>query len=170
MNKLFSPILYCALTALLVSAPAIAGDKGMLRIVTEPGDALISINGKPKGNSPAEVGQSFAIKLDEGEYQVQAVKPNGLKEQFAEKKVFVADDTMQSITLKLTERASQTAVKALANYTPAPEMVALKAGRFRMGCLESDTNCGSDEKPAREVTVSAFAIGKYEVTFELWDA
>jgi formylglycine-generating enzyme required for sulfatase activity len=175
-RNIFSlPLALCLGAALLFPAPTLAKDKGMLRIVTEPGDAQILINGKMKGNSPAEAGQSFAIKLDEGEYQVQAVKPSGgLKEHFAEKKVFVADETMQTITLKLEERTSQAFIEALrkqyASYTPAPEMVAIPAGHFRMGCSASDTQCDDDEKPVHEVNLSAFAIGKYEVNEEMWVA
>ncbi len=161
----------CLGAALLVPAPGLAGDKGMLRIVTEPGDAKILINGKQKGNSPAEAGQSFAIKLDEGEYQIQAIKSSGgPKEQFAEKKVFVADETMQTITLKLEDRASAEFAKAMAGYTPNPEMVSIQAGTFTMGCQGNDKDCRDIEKPAHEVNLSAFAIGKYEVTFEMWDA
>jgi formylglycine-generating enzyme required for sulfatase activity len=142
----------------------------MLRIATEPGDAQIMIDGKLKGNSPSEAGQSFAIKLDEGEHTVSAVKPNGLKEHFGEKKIFVADDTMQTITLKLEERASESAKQAMADYVPNPEMVAVPAGKFVMGCQGNDQICLDDEKPTINMNVSAFEIGKYEVTFEMWDA
>ncbi len=44
-----------------------------------------------------------------------------------------------------------------------PEMVKIPAGRFRMG------GTYSDEKPIHEVSVSAFAMGKYEVTFAEYD-
>jgi len=44
----------------------------------------------------------------------------------------------------------------------APEMVALSGGTFRMG---SPDNVGwGEEKPAHDVTLDAFAIGKYPVT------
>jgi len=159
------------LALLALPTLALAKDKGMLRIVTEPGDAKILINGKQKGNSPAEPGQSFAIKLDEGEYMVQAVKSSGgPQEQFAEKKVFVADDTMQTVTLKLAARASAEFTKAMAGYMPRPEMVAVKAGSFTMGCQGNDKKCQDDEKPPLQMTVPAFEIGKHEVTFEMWDA
>ncbi|OQX18829.1 MAG: hypothetical protein BWK76_06410 [Desulfobulbaceae bacterium A2] len=156
---------------LATSTSALANDKGMLSIVTEPGDAKIFIDGTHKGNSPAEPGQSFTIKLDEGEYTVSAIKsPDGGQEQFAEKMVFVADDTMQTITLKLADRAPAEQAPATTGYMPNPEMVAIKAGSFRMGCLESDKKCLSDAKPVLDMNVAAFEIGKYEVTFEMWDA
>lgn len=48
-----------------------------------------------------------------------------------------------------------------------PEMVELPAGRFTMGQADGD----SDERPAHEVTIGRpFAIGKFEVTFDEWEA
>ena len=48
-----------------------------------------------------------------------------------------------------------------------PQMVAIPAGTFTMGCLSWD--CGKYEKPTREVAVASFAMGVTEVTFEEWD-
>ena len=44
----------------------------------------------------------------------------------------------------------------------AGEMVAISGGNFRMGDLSGDGN--DDERPVHSVTVSAFMLGKYEVT------
>lgn len=57
----------------------------------------------------------------------------------------------------------------------APQMVNIPAGTFTMGCVAGrddvvDGDCGNDEKPAHQVTLNAFQIGKYEVTFAEWDA
>jgi len=43
-----------------------------------------------------------------------------------------------------------------------PEMVRIPAGSFRMGDIQGGGD--SDEKPVHEVSLSAFAMGKYEVT------
>ena len=48
------------------------------------------------------------------------------------------------------------------------EMVAIPGGTFRMG--ESRWRASDWEKPAHSVTVPAFKLGKYEVTFAQWDA
>ena len=50
----------------------------------------------------------------------------------------------------------------------AGEMVLIPGGAFRMG----DLNGGGDidETPVHSVTVPAFKLGKYEVTFAQWDA
>ena len=49
-------------------------------------------------------------------------------------------------------------------------MVVIPAGSFRMGCLNDDGECQADEFPVHDVDVPQFALGKYEVTFDQWDA
>lgn len=46
------------------------------------------------------------------------------------------------------------------------EMVLIETGTFQMGSNDGAEN----EKPVRTVTVSSFYIGKYEVTFDQYDA
>ena len=48
------------------------------------------------------------------------------------------------------------------------EMVSIPGGSFRMGDLSG--NGDDNEKPVHRVTVPAFKLGKYEVTFAQWDA
>ena len=51
-----------------------------------------------------------------------------------------------------------------------PEMVVVPAGSFRMGCVLGQ-ECRDNELPVRDVTIPRpFAVSKYEVTFEEWDA
>jgi formylglycine-generating enzyme required for sulfatase activity/predicted Ser/Thr protein kinase len=50
-------------------------------------------------------------------------------------------------------------------------MVFVQGGSFTMGCTsEQGRDCDDDEKPAHQVTVSSFWIGKYEVTQKEWEA
>ena len=51
-------------------------------------------------------------------------------------------------------------------YKPiAPEMIRVNGGTFMMGCEDKrDKDCEDNEKPAHEVTLSTYSIGKYEVT------
>jgi formylglycine-generating enzyme required for sulfatase activity len=52
-----------------------------------------------------------------------------------------------------------------------PEMVVVPAGSFMMGSADSETDRDLDEGPRHPVTIPAeLAIGRYEVTFEEWDA
>ena len=52
-----------------------------------------------------------------------------------------------------------------------PEMVVVPAGSYMMGSPSSESRRDGDEGPVHEVTMAAsFAVGKYEVTFDEWDA
>ena len=52
-----------------------------------------------------------------------------------------------------------------------PEMVVVPAGEFMMGSPPSEEGRGNSEGPVHRVTIAEpFAVGKYEVTFEEWDA
>jgi len=51
-----------------------------------------------------------------------------------------------------------------------PEMIVIGGGLFSMGSPASEAGRGRDEGPQREVAISPFAIGKYEITFAQWDA
>ena len=52
-----------------------------------------------------------------------------------------------------------------------PEMVVIPAGSFTMGSPASEPGHDSEEEPQHQVDIArAFAAGKYEVTFDEWDA
>lgn len=51
-----------------------------------------------------------------------------------------------------------------------PEVVVLSGGHFTMGSPPSESGRADDEGPQHGVSLSSFAVGKYEVTFEEWDA
>jgi formylglycine-generating enzyme required for sulfatase activity len=51
-----------------------------------------------------------------------------------------------------------------------PDMVVLAGGLFVMGSPASEAGRGRDEGPQREVSITPFAISKYEITFAQWDA
>ena len=52
-----------------------------------------------------------------------------------------------------------------------PEMVVAPAGSFMMGSPANEAGRYSDEGPQRRVTIARpFATGKYEITFDEWDA
>jgi sulfatase modifying factor 1 len=50
-------------------------------------------------------------------------------------------------------------------FTP---MIYIPSGTFTMGCTFEQTNCGFDELPTHQVSLSAYEIGKYEVTQKEW--
>ncbi|MCB1734396.1 MAG: SUMF1/EgtB/PvdO family nonheme iron enzyme [Gammaproteobacteria bacterium] len=160
-------LLAACLLAPIMSASA--EDSGTIKVLTEPGDAKVYINGQRKGSSPLEAGQTFAIKLPEGEYVLEALKPADTKEWYARKEIFVANDTLQTFTLKMEQRPNQAWLDAIKAKLPVPETVAIPAGSFRMGCV-SGKDCSSDEKPVHTVNVPAFEMTRTEITFDQWDA
>jgi len=51
-----------------------------------------------------------------------------------------------------------------------PEMVPIPAGSFLMGSPAGEPEREDDEGPQHQVQVPTFELGKYEVTFDQWDA
>ena len=51
---------------------------------------------------------------------------------------------------------------------PADGFVLVKGGTFTMGCTSEQKDCGDDEKPAHQVTLSDFYISPYEMTQGQW--
>lgn len=51
-----------------------------------------------------------------------------------------------------------------------PEMVVVPAGKFLIGSPSDEHGRRTDEGPQKELSLSEFAIGKYEVTFAEYDA
>lgn len=52
-----------------------------------------------------------------------------------------------------------------------PKMVTVPAGSFEMGSPDTEPGRSDDEGPRHKVTIAQpFAVGKYEVTFQEWDA
>ncbi len=61
--------------------------------------------------------------------------------------------------------------RVLQDCPVCPELVVVPGGRFIMGSLPTDFDHESDEYPAHRVTIDRpFALGKYEVTFDQWEA
>ena len=93
--------------------PKTTEQSGMLRITTEPDGAQIFVNGIRKGSSPTEPGQSFAIKLGEGSYIIEAKKTDGEEYLYHGKhEVFVSDNTLQSVAIKLERRQTDQGKRA----------------------------------------------------------
>lgn len=62
-------------------------------------------------------------------------------------------------------------VQTFQDCSACPPMLALPAGRFRMGSSWFDRQSQSDERPRVEVTIDhPFALGRDEVTFAEWQA
>ena len=123
----------------------------ILPIITEPTNATIEIDGKYIGISPISfkftIGKTYNLKITKENY-----KP--INE-----------------TIFITENVNKLPVYNLEKdiVLPKIEMVFVQGGTFTMGCTdEQGSDCANDEKPAHQVTVSDYYIGKYEVTQGLW--
>ena len=160
-----------------------SGEDGMLKISSDPVDAEIYIDGDRKGNTPSEKGQTFAIKISAGEHKVEIIKPienpDKYDQYYGEKRVVVAEKSLQTVSLSLKKRQSEAykvkwdehlrlKAEAAAKATEAAiqsiesNMVTISAGRFQMG--------SKHEPPIHTVNIGSFKIGKYEITQEQWSA
>ncbi len=70
----------------------------------------------------------------------------------------------------LPASTARVAGEAFRDCASCPEMVVLPGGLFVMGSPANETGRGRDEGPQREVSISPFAMGKFEITFAQWDA
>ncbi|MDR2475148.1 MAG: formylglycine-generating enzyme family protein [Bacteroidales bacterium] len=80
---------------------------------------------------------------------------------------------MQLIFASLAFSASNSASQSGSNRTFTVSgvsftMVYVQGGTFTMGC--TDEQGGNGEKPAHQVTLSSYYVGKFEVTQALWQA
>ena len=67
--------------------------------------------------------------------------------------------------------AAEASAKSFRDCPNCPEMVVIPAGEFLMGSPESERGRSKDEGPQHPVTFAKpFAAGKFEVTFNEWDA
>ena len=71
----------------------------------------------------------------------------------------------QALAKARTIRKNKTTRQRLAAMQAVGEMVSIPGGSFRMGDAGYDS-----ERPVHKVTIRPFKIGKYEVTFDQWDA
>jgi len=147
---------------------------GTVEIITNPGYAMIFVDDSYRGNTPKDSSLSLVIELPVGEHHIIARVPTDEPEEYyISKYITVTEHSLQTLDLSLYKHPSDVfRSKLLAKYLyaiPQPEMVTIPGGSFYMGCV-SGKDCDSDEKPAHKVTVPAFEMSKYEITYTQWDA
>ena len=139
------------------SADETVPDKSIFR-----GQFIRALNGEADGNKDGfltgtELGEfllTTVVNYSYGSQHPQYGKirnPNLDKGDF----VFLLNYTTQSTLSKPTDDTKQQDAALW-----LPEMVYIKGGTYRMGCIEGYKN----EKPVHTVTVNSFYLGKYEVT------
>ncbi len=127
---------------------------GMLVEITSiPSGADLFIDDKPTGKTPYNGNMSF------GSHKLR-VESNGKR---AEKQVLISLGSAVKFSLAITSATLQTEYSETTSGLNI-EMIFVQGGTFQMG-----NNSGVDnEKPVHAVTLSAFFIGKTEVTQKQW--
>ncbi|MDD3858958.1 MAG: SUMF1/EgtB/PvdO family nonheme iron enzyme [Bacteroidales bacterium] len=124
-------------------------------ITSTPVGATIEIDGVSSGKTPYSGNLSF------GNHTVKLT--NNAK--VVNESISVTQGGKTSWSFNVSETKDFTETVSGVNI----EMVAIKGGTFTMGSPASEADRGSDETQ-HQVTVSDFYMGKYEVTFEQYDA
>ncbi len=103
--------------------------------------------------------------------------PKGYKLPLAEEKGPKDDITLTSkIREKILTDSKEKTEAEMKNYTnkiPISgedfDMVAIKGGEFMMGSPDSEKDRADDEGPQRKITIEPFWMGKYEVTWNMYE-
>ena len=142
---------------------------GSLDVESKPMKANITINGKNYGYTPITINDLLI-----GEYDVVLSKEGcaTVTEHvtISENSTAAINATLQSgITPKWSKDITPEQKEIISRLID--NMVKVEGGTFTMGATsEQGGDADSDEKPAHQVTLSNFFIGKYEVTQEEWQA
>lgn len=102
INKILVALFFLSLTQ------ASFADKGTLRVITSPENANITVNNVNKGNTSNRADVGLDIYLEQGDYQINAVKDDDGEWQFSGQanSIFVAADTLQTVYIDLVRQPS----------------------------------------------------------------
>ena len=160
---------------------------GMLDVNSNPMGANITINGKSYGDTPTTI-ENLLV----GDYDVVLTKPGYAS---VSQRVTVSENASASVDVKMQKgemKNSQIDESALsvsainltpnwsASVTPSQRavleklianMVKVEGSTFTMGATPEQGNDAYEyERPAHQVTLSDYYIGRYEVTQKEWQA
>jgi formylglycine-generating enzyme required for sulfatase activity/biopolymer transport protein ExbD len=142
---------------------------GTLQVAVTPFDAKIELTGDA-GESYTATGMKIFENIPVGNYTIK-VSFAGYNASSETVQIKQNEKINKSIALTktasgLTGSSGSTTGSISNDY--GIEMVFVKGGTFSMGCTSEQNDCGAEEKPILQVTVSDFYIGKYEVTQKQW--
>jgi formylglycine-generating enzyme required for sulfatase activity len=125
---------------------------------------------KAKSVNTTKAFQDYLKNFPKGSFRREAYKALGEPEENLEWELARSINTPESYQSYLSKYPSgKYSTLALKLMMPEFNMVLVRGGTFTMGCTgEQGFDCDEDEKPAHEVTLSDFYIGKYEVTQKEW--
>lgn len=124
-------------------------------ISSNKNDDMIYVDDNYVGKSP------LTVVLSYGQHVIRAVRDNRTSKKTI---TITANGGDTSVVLEFNDNRTFT-VNGVTF-----EMVLVKGGSFTMGCTSQIGDCDEDERPAHDVTLSDYYIGKYEVTQGLWRA
>lgn len=145
---------------------------GFITIKTEPAGADVFVDGERVGITPY-----MSERIPLGQHRIELEKSG--YERYA-KVVEIKDDgrentQLDNVKLKAIPNtgglASTLGIRTFTVKGVTFEMVYVRGGTFTMGgTKEQSVECDNDEKPAHNVTLGDYYIGKMEVTQKLWKA
>ncbi|MBS0384190.1 MAG: SUMF1/EgtB/PvdO family nonheme iron enzyme [Proteobacteria bacterium] len=110
--------------------------------------------------------QDSMTRNEQAQSQVRAPAPPAASHEAPQQGTSLASVTVPQPPAPATFSPGQ----SLHDCQNCPDLVVVPGGLFMMGSPSTQAGRGRDEGPQREVSISPFAIGKYEVTFQQWDA
>ena len=94
-----------------------------------------------------------------------------LQQVMTEKEAVAQAQTENPVQTDKTSKAGYPAGRRFRDCPACPEMIVVPTGSYEMGSPLSEAGRDDDEGPVHQVTIAKpFAVGKYEVTFDEWDA
>lgn len=164
------------IVAMNQQSPAIDQKKGKLTIIYAPRSAMVIVDTKVyRGNGHLE------LELLDGEHRYVIAQE---KYDMAEGTVKLTDGSTKKLSVLLELLPESPDASGAVQAIPLSEqllspviqnlvdnMVYIEGGTFMMGAAkEQGSDVTHDEKPAHQVTLSSFSLGKYEVTQDEWEA
>ena len=171
------PALYDQAIGDFYFSPPVAG----VQTANIPAQPPIAIPSDPSANDRA-FWDSVKDSRDPDEFRAYLGQyPRGLFAALAQTRLKALQSTqVASVVPNVAATQPQAVPGALASMTrgtvfrdcaDCPEMVVIPAGSFTMGSSSSESGRYDDEGPQHPVRIaSPFAAGKFEVTFDEWDA
>ena len=140
------------------------GDLAILTARLTPTSQQLFFNGVMIDSSEAPIA---AYTIDNNLFQIG----NSVRGDIAD--VLVYDHSADLDDLDVTGQALAEAYGTtwpFRDCVECPSMIMIPAGTFTQGSPESEPESLSNERPQRTVTVPAFFMGQFAVTFDEWDA
>jgi formylglycine-generating enzyme required for sulfatase activity len=128
-------------------------------VVTTSPNAEVFVDGEPQGHANAQGDLAMKVKLG-----THTLKVSLAGEKAFEQSVTLAVQQTTKIEARLGDVAP-TAGQVRENPKDGLKYVWIPPGTFMMGCSPGDNECGSDEKPPHQVTITkGFWLGQTVVT------